>query len=935
MLAQLIRRGGIRSGPIIQPGQVDGRIAQLRAQAKSESDEKVEEGMRQKQGWLPPDEYEGVQYTQLEDELRELTRGPDESWLKDVSGGGGSRVWDKRVEHPNAMKRLEELKNLESEGIFKGMEKWSHYLQSHVRSRVLNSKLDGTSIGVEEALLEATEKGCRELAEEAERALADGRMVGRSGDDECKAWVGQPLWNREKGYGIGKVDFTCCGETYTWKFVDYKDKLPVPQEIASALGLEPGEEEERQCLVLHPCAGYMVWEGNYDVENLPTLKEVQNQAQKFRATLWDQAASAIGELGDPAPWIGSREADLRNFAHDCLRPHHDKDYRMFQAYLVEELKGYTMQCWRVNCRDQYKVDYLIGSGPRAESNVIPFLIHGGHIRLLLPPDRNDGLKLAAAMTMRGIGDSEFQCQGWREYLAQEDEAAPLAPGKRSKCPRCCDGGGKLGKVLPNVPWSFQEHPIDTQELILLGAQQPLCKRPSFAYGIRVQEVFAGSGTWTEAMKEAGLEANTPIELYEDPMRKLKPRPEFDLKRAEVAEQLKAEAGALPGPETANVWEFGTPCTSYCDFNRVSGGSRTYSRPEGNNPTPTEVDGNYFCELTCELGQLLYNIDKEFVLESSMPSGRYPKIWDQPAAQRLQEATGALIVPTHLCEWGAAPDDQPALRYKKGQWNLVTPGLYVYALLLARRCSGSHKHLEVRGPSSQPGVPRTREAQVYPIKLCRAAGLPGFSNFGWPEGNCRPPPRFCPRSTLWKLWELWGKAWGKFQSHWRDRDGAGGRRRATSDAWSRSGHRRRCHAATTPTSSWWRDARQFLWMAEARAPTRSRLRGLLGGDVLGRMPSETPCRCQDNNVWQCGSRFRILSSGSYSTEKWTPLLDETWRRWRSPSRRPRRLEGRVPTSSCWCWSSWARTRSLDWPHPVLLHGGCQWGGDQCATWASTC
>lgn len=120
VLAQLIRRGGLKSGPMIQPGQVDGRIAQLRAQAKAEHDEKVKDGSGQKQGWLPPEEYEGVQYTQLEDELRELTRGPDTDWLKDSSTGQGCdphTVWERRVEHPEAQRRLRILEELE---------KWEH-----------------------------------------------------------------------------------------------------------------------------------------------------------------------------------------------------------------------------------------------------------------------------------------------------------------------------------------------------------------------------------------------------------------------------------------------------------------------------------------------------------------------------------------------------------------------------------------------------------------------------------------------------------------------------------------------------------------------------------------------------------------------------------------------------------------------------------------
>ena len=56
--------------------------------------------------------------------------------------------------------------------------------------------------------------------------------------------------------------------------------------------------------------------------------------------------------------------------------------------------------------------------------------------------------------------------------------------------------------------------------------------------------------------------------------------------------------------------------------------------------------------------------------------------------------GALIVPTHLCEWGAAPSDQSHLQHKKGQWTLVLVGLYLHAPLRGTR------------------------AQVCPFRVCR-------------------------------------------------------------------------------------------------------------------------------------------------------------------------------------------------------------------------
>ena len=607
-------------------------------------------------------------------------------------------------------------------GAFTRLSAWSSYLQSHVRGRMLNAVIEKQEMTIDEILLEATEKGCPELAQEAEKALGEERSVGWV-DEARQAWVSPTTWHKDKGYGEGRFEFQCGEKRCCWRYLDYKDRLPVPDELASALGLQPGEDEERQCLVLHPAAGILLWEGDWDPERTPTLEEVKNKAQIFRAGLWDEAARAIAELGDPAPWIGAREADVRGFAHDCLRAHHDKDYRLFQAFVLEELKEVTLQCWRLNCRGQVHVDHLVGSTPGSENRIIPFLIHGGHIRLLAPNEKEEPVKVAAQLTLSGQSDREWPCEGWREYLANEDPAAPLVPGKRPRCPRCLDYNPKQGKAAPQVPWSFNEHPVDTQELILMGAHSPLKHRPAFAYGVRVQEVFAGSGSWTKAMVEAGLAANEPIELYSDPLQKQGRRDHFDLKDEKIANHYLQATMELPGPCAANVWEFGTPCTSYCDFNILNGGTRSFDAPEGGpKPTQSEQEGNHFCELTCRMCESLYAHDKEFILESSMPSGRYPKIWDQPAVQRLQQLTGALIVPTHLCEWGCAPADKPDMRYKKGQWNLVSPGLYLHALLLSRRCQGRHRHMDVKGESDLPGVPRTRRAQVYPARLCKGWAL---------------------------------------------------------------------------------------------------------------------------------------------------------------------------------------------------------------------
>ena len=198
---------------------------------------------------------------------------------------------------------------------------------------------------------------------------------------------------------------------------------------------------------------------------------------------------------------------------------------------------------------------------------------------------------------------------------------------------------------------------------------------------------------------------------------------------------------MPGPDTPNVYHLGTPCTSYCDYALLNGGTRSFEQPAGQpgQETEQELQGNVFAEFTADLCETAYAHGKEFVLESSMPTGRYPKIWDQECIQRLRKRTGARIVPTHLCQWGLGPSDDPSSRYRKGQWNLVSPGLYVYALLLARRCQGGHQHTQLKGGVAGTSYPRTREAQVYPHALCKAWALVfQGAYYGW------GPPKLIPR-----------------------------------------------------------------------------------------------------------------------------------------------------------------------------------------------
>ena len=66
----------------------------------------------------------------------------------------------------------------------------------------------------------------------------------------------------------------------------------------------------------------------------------QEAATRLRNELWGRANAAFGHLGDAAPLISEAEAFVRHNAHDCLFPHHEKDYRVL-------LSGFTLLVLRL------------------------------------------------------------------------------------------------------------------------------------------------------------------------------------------------------------------------------------------------------------------------------------------------------------------------------------------------------------------------------------------------------------------------------------------------------------------------------------------------------------------------------------------------------------------------------------------------------------
>ena len=128
---------GLKSGKPVEPTQVDGRIAQLRAQAKNDRDKANTEGGARagepandnshvagqvepsQAGTLPPADYTELQLTEMEAPLQEALRGADTAWLKDAHAACPTVQAALIVELPEAVRRAEKLAEMRAEMLAK------------------------------------------------------------------------------------------------------------------------------------------------------------------------------------------------------------------------------------------------------------------------------------------------------------------------------------------------------------------------------------------------------------------------------------------------------------------------------------------------------------------------------------------------------------------------------------------------------------------------------------------------------------------------------------------------------------------------------------------------------------------------------------------------------------------------------------------------
>jgi hypothetical protein len=239
----------------------------------------------------------------------------------------GTAADEEREYRPSAEAeaRLTQLKTLEDSKMFEPFQLASAHLNSHLRGRALNAAMAGSPVDLTDYLENAVRHGNLELVAEATKFLdATTSRAGVLGG-EPEVVTSAPVWDKVTQVARGTVTVG----HHLWRYVDYRDKLPRGSDgLLEEVFNQDDMLEERQCLCLHIGAALLLCQTGCE----PSWGDVQAKAAVIREHLWMCACDARAALGDAPPWISQEELDLRINCHDCLYPHHEKDFRVLQFF---------------------------------------------------------------------------------------------------------------------------------------------------------------------------------------------------------------------------------------------------------------------------------------------------------------------------------------------------------------------------------------------------------------------------------------------------------------------------------------------------------------------------------------------------------------------------------------------------------------------------
>ena len=282
---QFLRRGGLKRMKAETRESATDKIRNLRAGVAKDKAEKVANGRKSGQGeptetadggatraggekvvriWDVPEEFEAIDFTQAESDMREKLQGPDPSWLREPV---------KPVEHlvaadgetaPSEAKALvARAKEMKDGPVLSQLAEASDDLYAWAAARVANEP----EATLEDILGDMATYGIGELAAEAADILE--RVVGKKAGASVAVHVGDTTW--EPGCP-GRAMATIQGTE--WTVWGYREEVHMTEELAAILRQADEGLERRQCVVKTIAAG-LVWR---KLARQPSLAEAEDCA---------------------------------------------------------------------------------------------------------------------------------------------------------------------------------------------------------------------------------------------------------------------------------------------------------------------------------------------------------------------------------------------------------------------------------------------------------------------------------------------------------------------------------------------------------------------------------------------------------------------------------------------------------------------------------
>lgn len=429
---QLLRRGGLKRMKMDTKEKVAERIKAIRTATAADKASKIKDGVRRAGQGEPvedtgepraggtakgvtfdvPKPIEEIDFTKAEHEMSDLIRGPDSRWVEEVPHQGSAHEGRKGESAPEDAKRLVcKAEELAAGPVLSALQDASDDLYAWAAARVAQDP----SQDLQHLMEEMATYGLGDLAAEATSVLEklDHRRAGEVGRLE----IGEVRWPLDAKYpGSGELKI----DGQAWTMLDYREEIPMSEELASLVKAPEPQEEKRQCVTRVLAAGVL----QRQLGRPPNQSEVDEKAEELRREHCYQAVDAMEQLGEAEEFVTAVEHELRTYVHDIITPHHEKDFRCLAVFPLMDLQEAKLVVLRADFRGDLLVETVVGSQWRQGGWHVWALISRGHMTLVQPPAQWD-----ATAWLRKEERYSTPCLGFSFFYHQRHDQSKTAPGK--------------------------------------------------------------------------------------------------------------------------------------------------------------------------------------------------------------------------------------------------------------------------------------------------------------------------------------------------------------------------------------------------------------------------------------------------------------------------------------------------------------------------